>query len=289
MKKQKKLKVAILGTGNIGTDLLIKALRSDFLDCVLFVGRNMASRGVSKALSLGVNVSNQSISAIKKNHENIDLVFDCTSARDASKHWEILEPLNIKVIDMTPAKLGGFCVPAVNLSSVTKLNNINMITCGGQASIPMAYVLGQTQKNIEYIEVVSSIASKSAGPATRLNLDEYIDTTENGIKNFANVKNAKAILNLNPADPCIDMQTTIYAELKDPDMVKLNSEIEKMVKLIQTYVPGYNLVIPPTYENGKVNILVKVSGLGDYLPKYAGNLDIINCAAIAVAEKISKS
>ena len=189
---------------------------------------------------------------------------------------------------MTPAKLGALCIPAVNLEDIIKDRNINMITCGGQASIPMAYAIGRSQKNIQYIEVVSSIASRSAGPATRLNLDEYVDTTEQGIKLFAKVPNAKAILNLNPAEPCIDMQTTIFALVENPDMEKLNLEINEILAKIQSYVPGYTLIVPPLYENGRIVIMVKAQGLGDYLPKYAGNLDIINCAAIAVAEKFSK-
>jgi acetaldehyde dehydrogenase len=144
------------------------------------------------------------------------------------------------------------------------------------------------QKNLQYIEVVSSIASRSAGPATRLNLDEYVDTTEQGIKLFSNVSKAKAILNLNPAEPCIDMQTTIFAKVENPDMEKLEIEINNIIVRIQTYVPGYSLLVPPIYENGRIVIMVKAQGLGDYLPKYAGNLDIINCAAIAVAENFSK-
>jgi acetaldehyde dehydrogenase (acetylating) len=283
-----KLKVAIIGSGNIGTDLLIKVNRSEYLECVLFVGRNLSSPGMAKALALGVRVSDESINAIIKNADGIDLVFDATSAKDAIKHWGIIEKLGKLVIDMTPTKIGALCVPAVNLNEIIGKKNINMITCGGQASIPMAYAIGKSQKNIQYIEVVSSIASRSAGPATRLNLDEYVDTTEQGIKIFANVPNAKAILNLNPAEPCIDMQTTIFAKIDDPDMDLLLTEIEKMLSIIQSYVPGYCLLVPPIYENGRIVIMVKVQGLGDYLPKFAGNLDIINCAAIAVAENFSK-
>jgi acetaldehyde dehydrogenase (acetylating) len=283
-----KLKVAILGSGNIGTDLLIKIQRSDFLNCVLFVGRNLSSPGMAKAIAMGIKVSDESIGAIQKNANDIDLVFDATSANDAKYHWEILEKSEIIVIDMTPAKLGGLCIPAVNLDLVVKQKNVNMITCGGQASIPMAYVIGKTQKNVDYIEVVSSIASRSAGPATRLNLDEYIETTELGLSIFSQAKRTKAILNLNPADPCIDMQTTIFAQVKDPDMESLLEEVELMVESISKYVPGYSLLVPPIYENGRIVIMVKAQGLGDYLPKYAGNLDIINCAAIAVAEQYSK-
>lgn len=284
-----KLRVAILGSGNIGTDLLIKIERSEFLECVLFVGRNLSSPGMAKAIALGIQVSDESINGIVKNSEGIDLVFDATSAKDAKAHWKILDKLGKIVIDMTPAKLGVFCIPAVNLKEVLEHRNVNMITCGGQASIPIAYVIGKTQKNVNYIEVVSSIASRSAGPATRLNLDEYIDTTENGIKHFSKVPNTKAILNLNPADPCIDMQTTIFAQVENPDMENLIQEVDLMVKKIQQYVPGYSLIVPPIYENGRIAIMVKAQGLGDYLPKYAGNLDIINCAAIAVAEQYSKN
>jgi acetaldehyde dehydrogenase (acetylating) len=283
-----KFRVAILGSGNIGTDLLIKVQRSQYLTCVLFVGRNLSSPGMAKAINLGVKVSDESIDGIIKNADVIDLVFDATSAKDAKHHWEIIDKLGKIVIDMTPAKLGALCIPAVNLEDIIKQRNINMITCGGQASIPMAYAIGKSQKNIQYIEVVSSIASRSAGPATRLNLDEYVDTTEQGIKLFANVSNAKAILNLNPAEPCIDMQTTIFALVENPDMEKLSIQINEILVKIQSYVPGYTLLVPPIYENGRIVIMVKAQGLGDYLPKYAGNLDIINCAAIAVAENFSK-
>ncbi len=285
----KQLRVAILGSGNIGTDLLIKIQRSELLECVLFVGRNLSSSGMAKAIAMGIKVSDESINAIVKNSDSIDLVFDATSAKDAKVHWDILDKLGKVVVDLTPAKLGIFCIPAVNLDEVIEHRNVNMITCGGQASIPIAHVIGKTQENVKYIEVVSSIASRSAGPATRLNLDEYIDTTENGIKHFSNVSRTKAILNLNPADPCIDMQTTIFAQVENPNMDFLQKEIDKMIEKIQNYVPGYTLLVPPVFENGRIVIMVKVQGLGDYLPKYAGNLDIINCAAIAVAEQYSKS
>ena len=283
-----KKRVAIIGSGNIGTDLLIKIQRSSYLECVLFIGRNLSSPGMAKAISLGVKVSDESIQAIIKDPDCCDIVFDATSAKDAIHHWEILEKLGKIVIDMTPAKLGGLCIPAVNMDESIILKNINMITCGGQASIPIAYLIGKLHKDIEYIEVVSSIASKSAGPATRLNLDEYIETTELGVKLFSNAKNAKAILNLNPAEPCIDMQTTIFAKLDNPKIDELKIEVDKMITSIKKYVPGYQLLVEPIYENGKIVVMIKVQGLGDYLPKYAGNLDIINCAAVAVAEEFAK-
>ena len=284
----KKLKAAILGSGNIGTDLLVKIERSEYLECVLFIGRNLSSPGMAKAISMGIKVSDESIEAITKDPEKIDLVFDATSAKDAAYHWSLLKKLEKIVIDMTPAKLGGFCIPAVNLAESVKQSNVNMITCGGQASTPIAYILSKTQKKIKYIEVVSSIASRSAGPATRLNLDEYIHTTEMALSFFSGVKNTKAILNLNPATPCIDMQTTVFAQVDNPDIETLKKDLEQMINSIQAYVPGYSLIVPPTYENGRIIIMIKVRGLGDYLPAFAGNLDIINCAAIAVAEEYSK-
>jgi acetaldehyde dehydrogenase (acetylating) len=283
-----KLKVAILGSGNIGTDLLIKIQRSNFLECVLFIGRNLSSPGMAKAISLGVRVSDQSINAIIKDPDCCDLVFDATSAKDAKYHWEILEKLHKIVVDMTPAKIGGLCIPAVNLQDATQQQNVNMVTCGGQASIPIAYLIGQIHSEVEYIEVVSSIASRSAGPATRLNLDEYIETTEEGVRIFSNAKRTKAILNLNPANPCIDMQTTIFAKVTNPDIKALTDAVNNMVEKINAYVPGYQLLVSPIYENNRIVVMVKAQGLGDYLPKYAGNLDIINCAAIAVAEEYAK-
>ena len=179
-------------------------------------------------------------------------------------------------------------VPALNKNECLNQNNINMITCGGQASIPIAAAIGRSHKNVEYIEVVSSIASKSAGPATRRNLDEYIETTEDGIKKFSGVKHAKAILNLNPALPCINMQTTIFAKTDHLDIKALNKELNPIITDIKKYVPGYDMILEPTYENGRASIMIRVIGLGDYLPEYAGNLDIINCAAIAMAEEFAQ-
>jgi acetaldehyde dehydrogenase (acetylating) len=283
-----KLKVAILGSGNIGTDLLVKVIRSNLLECTAFIGRNLNSSGMQKALELGVNVSADSIDYIVKNPKCCDLVFDATSASSHLEHEPILKSLNKRIIDLTPAKIGLMCVPSVNLIDSLNEFNVNMITCGGQASIPIAYAIGQTQKDVEYIEVVSTIASRSAGPATRQNLDEYIKTTEDGIKQFSGAKYTKAILNLNPAEPCVNMQTTIFAKTKDPDLSALKEFLSKIVKKIQTYVPGYELILGPIIENDRIVVMVRVKGLGDYLPQYAGNLDIINCAAVAMAEEYAK-
>lgn len=284
----KKLRVGIIGTGNIGTDLLIKIQRSLYLECTIFTGRNLASSGMSIAASMGIRLSDQGIDAIVNEPSLCDIVFDATSAKSHLIHAPILEKLGKFVIDMTPAKIGTLCVPAVNLVEGARSRNVNMITCGGQASIPIAYAITRVHPEVEYIETVSTISSRSAGPATRINIDEYIETTEKGLRIFSGVKEAKVMLNLNPANPAIDMQTTVMAEIKNPNLKQITEEVEKIVQKIQRYVPGYTIVVAPTHDNNRLLITVKVQGLGDYLPKFAGNLDIINCAAIEVAEQFAQ-
>lgn len=281
--------MAILGSGNIGTDLLVKLLRSNYLTCPIFIGRSLNSSGLQKAQALGVPITIESIQYIQKNPDCCDIVFDATSAKDHIEHAVILSKLNKFVIDLTPAKVGTMCVPAVNLQECINKNNVNMITCGGQASIPIAYAVGKSHSEVEYIEVVSSIASRSAGPATRLNLDEYIHTTEEGVKHFSGAQKTKAILNLNPAVPCINMQTTVFAKVRDPNIALLQKNVSIMQERIRQYVPGYEIIVNPTIENDRIIVMVRVKGLGDYLPEYAGNLDIINCAAIEIAEAFAKS
>ncbi len=281
----RKLKVAIIGSGNIGTDLLIKVLRSSNLECGAFIGRNLSSAGMVKATSLGVTVSAEGIDYIVKNPGCCDLVFDATSAKSHLEHAPILKKMNKRVIDLTPAKVGMMSVPSVNLADSLAESNVNMVTCGGQASIPVAYAIGQTHKCVEYIEVVSSIASRSAGPATRQNLDEYIKTTEAGLKQFSGAARTKAILNLNPVEPCVDMQATIFAIVKNPDIPRLSEVLGRLIQSVCEYVPGYEIILGPIMDNGRIVVMARVRGLGDYLPAYAGNLDIINCAAIAMAEK----
>ena len=284
----RKLKVAIIGSGNIGTDLLIKVLRSPYLECRIFISRRLSSAGMQKALSLGIPVSAEGIDYIVNNPTCCDLVFDATSAKSHIEHAPILRKLNKRVIDLTPAKIGLMCVPSVNLAKALNEFNVNMVTCGGQASIPVAYAIGQTQSDIDYIEVVSTIASRSAGPATRQNIDEYIKTTEDGLKEFSGATRTKAILNLNPAEPCVDMQTTIFAKVKNPDIPKLSKFFLRQVENIRKYVPGYQIILGPILENGRIVVMARVRGLGDYLPSYAGNLDIINCAAINMAEAYAR-
>jgi acetaldehyde dehydrogenase (acetylating) len=284
-----KMKVAILGSGNVGTDLLVKVMRSSCLECSLFVGRNMASPGMRKANELGLKISDQSIAAIEKAPDCCEIVFDCTSALAHKKHWSILEKMGKFVIDMTPSCIGEMCVPSINMGEMSKVRNLNMVTCGGQGSVPIAHAITAVQKDVEYIEVVSSIASRSAGPATRLNLDEYIGTTEAAILRFSSASKSKVILILNPATPCVDMQTTVLVKMEKGDLASITESIKTMVERVQQYVPGYHLVVDPVFESGRLVVMVKVRGLGDYLPRYAGNLDIINCAAISAAEHYAKS
>lgn len=286
-----KLKVAIVGTGNIGTDLMVKILRSEKLTCTLFAGRTLNSIGMNRAKEMNVSISDKGIQAIIDDPTCCDIVVDCTSAQAHVKHWDILRHLGKTVIDMTPAKLGDLCVPALATGAWINdgVNNINMITCGGQTTVPIAYALSQVHRDIDYIEVASNIASLSAGPATRQNLDEYVKTTEEALISFSGAKRSKAILVLNPASPPIDMVTTVYAKISNPDLSRITESVNNMVDTIKQYVPGYQLVVPPIVKGNTVTITVKVLGAGDHLPQYAGNLDIINCAAIKVLELISQA
>lgn len=284
-----KLKVAVLGTGNIGTDLLVKILRSPVLEAGAFVGRSAGTPGMNKAMSLGVRCSSESLEFFRRNPDCCELVFDATSAASHLVHAPVLRELGKRVVDLTPARVGIMTVPAVNLAEALGHWNVNMVTCGGQASIPVAHALARAHGEVDYVEVVSSIASRSAGPGTRRNLDEYIHTTEEGVRHFSRCRRAKAILNCNPAEPCIDMQTTVLAKVARPELERFAAELSEIVARIQRYVPGYRILVPPTLEGGRIVTMVKVTGLGDYLPAYAGNLDIINCAAIAMAEAYARN
>ena len=291
MKKKtsfKKIKVGIIGTGNIGSDLLVKILRSPVLECGIFTGHNPDSEGIKRAKKLGVKTSFKSIKTIEKNPACCEIVFDATSAEAHLYNAPILKKLKKFVIDMTPSRIGRMCIPILNLESSLKEDNINMVSCGGQATTPIARAIMKVNPDTEYIEIVSSISSKSAGIGTRNNIDEYTQTTSEALIHFSGVKKAKAIVNLNPADPPILMHNTIYAKIKNPKIDLITQEIKKVVKKIQQYVPGYKLVLEPVFDNGKLTTMIEVIGRGDYLPVYAGNLDIINCAAIAVAEEYAR-
>lgn len=281
----KKVKVAIIGTGNIGTDLLMKVMRSDYLECSLFAGRNLDSRGIRFALERGVKVTDRSINAIIDDPSCCDIVFDATSAKVHHANAPILKSLGKFTLDLTPAKIGRMCIPAINLEECIHCDNVNMVTCGGQATIPIAYTLSQLYPDTEYIEMVSTISSDSAGIGTRDNIDEFTQTTKEALALFTGVKKTKALIVLNPAYPPINMRSTVYAIIKNPDIDRITEHINRIVERVRMYVPGYHVIVGPVYENGRVTITIEVIGRGDYLPSHAGNLDIITCAAIEVAER----
>lgn len=283
----KLLKVAILGTGNIGTDLLLKLLKTDNVTVVAFVGRNRQSETLKLAHQKNIKTSSDSINFFIQNPNCCDVVFDCTNANDAKKHTDVFVKQGIKVIDLTPAKNGKYYVPYVSDNHLKNENNINMITCGGQSSIPLLYIISKHTSNIEYIEVVSQIASNSAGMATRINVDSYIETTSDAITHFTGCKNCKVILNLNPAIPHVNMQTTLFVVANIKNITALTDNIIDGVKKIKKYIPHYELAYTPIInENNILVVSVKVKGAGDYLPEYAGNLDIINCAAIEAIKNL---
>jgi len=281
-----KVKAAIIGTGNIGTDLMVKTLKSNVLELTAFIGRRANSIGIQKAIEMGVNTSIEGIDYFKINPK-LDVVFDCTDAFTANQNWSIFQDLGLHVIDMTPSKIGEMCVPVINRDVILTYKNVNMVTCGGQASIPILNLISNCCNEIEYIEIVSQIASKSAGLATRVNIDQYIHTTEDAISKFTNCKSCKVILNLNPAEPCVDMQTTIFVKSGEVNFDTLQENLNERIKLVRKYVPNYELVMMPIInEDGILILSIRVKGAGDFLPSYAGNLDIINCAAINVAERL---
>ncbi len=288
-----KVKVGIIGTGNIGSDLLIKVQRSKLLECGIFAGRNPESQGIKMAQSMGIRTSCNSIKAIQDDPDCCEIVFDATSAKVHLYNAPILRKLGKYAIDLTPSQVGKMCIPVINMRECLKENNINLITCGGQAAVPIAHTIIKVLSEIKYIEVVASISSKSAGPGTRANIDEFTQTTKDAIISFTGVPKAKAIIILNPAEPPILMHNTIYAKIDNNKidnfkLEELSSEVEIIAKKIQKYVPGYRVVLGPVAENGRLTIMVEVTGLGDFLPEYSGNLDIITCAALNVAEEYAK-
>ena len=235
----KKVSIGIIGTGNIGTDLLMKIQRSEVLECGIFIGKNPESEGIKRAKSLGIRTSCDSIKFIQDNPECCDIVFDATSAKVHLHNAPILKKLKKYAIDLTPSQAGKMCIPAINMEECLKCDNVNLITCGGQAAIPIVFAIMKVHPEIEYVEVVASIASKSAGLGTRANIDEFTQTTRDAISLFTGVKKAKAIIVLNPAEPSIIMHNTIYAKIGRPKLDRVNQEIMRIASKIQKYVPGY--------------------------------------------------
>jgi acetaldehyde dehydrogenase len=281
------LKVMILGTGKLATDLLVKVLRSDHLQCTAFVGRNQDSKGIAFAKNRGVVTSCAGIDYIEKNSADVDLIFDVTTAQSHIANHVRLINLGKQVIDLTPSYLSHMIVPVINLEDAYTQATIGLISCGGQTALPMIHVLAKTCNEIVSIEVVSSIASKSAGPATRINIDEYVHKTESAIQFFSCCSNVKAMLILNPAEPGINMKTTIYVEAPSFDLAQITAALYAMEKKVQAYVPLYRIKVAPFIEKNRLALSLEVQGKGDFLPSYAGNLDIINCAAIQIAEAIA--
>ena len=283
----KKVKVGIIGTGNIGSDLLMKVLRSDVLECGIFAGHSPDSKGIARAGEHGVPVTYDSIRYIEENPGCCQIVFDATSARVHEQNAPILKRLGKYAIDLTPAHIGPFCVPQVNLDAAMEQDNVNCVTCGGQATVPLARTISDVAE-VKYLEIVATIASKSAGIGTRNNIDEFTQSTKEALIELGGIDKAKAIIILNPAEPPITMHNTIYALIDNPDMEAISKAIKRTEKELQKYVPGYKVVLGPVYENGRVTTSIEVTGSGDFLPAYAGNLDIITCAAVEIAENYAR-
>lgn len=280
-----KVKVAIIGPGNIGTDLMYKIFRSKHLELALMAGI-YESEGIKRARNLGIKTSINGVNAVLE-EEDIKIVFDATSAKSALQNAPLLKEAGKICIDLTPAAVGPYVVPCVNLDKVKAEPNLNMVTCGGQATVPIVYAINQVA-GASYAEIVSCIASKSAGPGTRQNIDEFTQTTAKALEVVGGAKKGKAIIVLNPAEPPLMMTNTIYVKVKNPDEQAILASVESMVKEVQQYVPGYKLRVPPLLDGDKVTTIIEVEGAGDFLPKYAGNLDIITAAAVATAEKLAE-
>ncbi|WP_062067639.1 acetylating acetaldehyde dehydrogenase [Cellvibrio sp. OA-2007] len=284
-----RLRVGIIGTGKIGVDLLVKVRRSPWMDCVIFSGRNLQSVGMCYAAELGVPVSDQGINAFFEPRYRCDIVFDATSAANHIEHAQVFDKLGILAIDMTPSQIGECCVPALGMKEVLENKNISMISCGGQSSIPVAQVLAKVIPNVQKIAVKSIVSPNSIGPGTLANLDEYYHNTKAGLKKYTGINAFDVELLVDEVNPETRMLTSVTAYSDAVDLDALWQPLMAMLQQIQAYVPGYKMESAPVLIDGGVRIDLSVEGLGDYLPKYAGNLDIINCAAIAVAEHYAQA
>ena len=305
-----KLNVAIIGSGNIGTDLMIKVLRtSNNLNMSVMVGIDPQSDGLARAQRMGVVTTHEGVDGLinMPEFEDIGIVFDATSAGAHlinDKKLKTVKP-GIRLVDLTPAAIGPYCVPVVNLEDHIEQPNVNMVTCGGQATIPMVAAVKQVAR-VHYAEIVASVSSKSAGPGTRANIDEFTQTTARAIEQVGGAEKGKAIIILNPAEPPMIMRDTVYVLSEQVDKDKVAASVEEMAKAVQSYVPGYRLKqkvqfddIPanaPLHIPGlgnfsglKTSVFLEVEGVAHYLPAYAGNLDIMTSAAMATAERMAKS
>jgi acetaldehyde dehydrogenase (acetylating) len=286
-----KVKVAILGSGNIGTDLMIKLSRSQILELTAVIGIDPQSDGLRRARELGYAGVDTGIDGFLADPElEADIVFDATSAKAHLYNSKVLKEAGIKVIDMTPAAVGPYVCAAVNIDEHLEKDNINLITCGGQATIPMVHAVNRVSP-VEYAEIVATISSKSAGPGTRANIDEFTETTSRAIEVVGGAKKGKAIIILNPAEPPIIMRDTVYTLVEEGTMDEegIRKSIADMTEVVQSYVPGYQLRTEPIFDGNKITIFIQVEGAGDYLPKYSGNLDIMTAAGVKVAEEFAKN
>ncbi|MDP3872406.1 MAG: acetaldehyde dehydrogenase (acetylating) [Methyloversatilis sp.] len=289
-----KIKCALIGPGNIGTDLLYKLKRSPVLEPVWMVGIDPASEGLARARDLGLKTTSDGVDGLLPHvkADGIQIAFDATSAYVHAENSRKLNALGVMMIDLTPAAIGPFCVPPVNLKEhVGKREmNVNMVTCGGQATIPMVAAVSRVQP-VSYGEIVATVSSRSVGPGTRKNIDEFTRTTASAIERVGGAARGKAIIVINPAEPPLIMRDTIHCLTESaPRAAEIEESVHDMIRQVQAYVPGYRLVNGPVIDldTHRVSIFMEVAGLGDFLPKYAGNLDIMTAAAARTAEMFAE-
>lgn len=283
-----KCKVGIIGSGNIGTDLMYKIERSNHLEMSVMIGIEADSEGLKRAKERGYYVIDNGIEGLLDKMDLADVFFDATTAKAHAHHNEILKSHGKKVIDLTPAAIGPFVVPPANLEEHLTAPNVNMVTCGGQATIPIVYAINQACP-VAYAEIVATVASKSAGPGTRANIDEFTRTTARAIEEIGGAEKGKAVIILNPAEPPIMMRDTIHVLVTEEGKEKeIALSIENMITAVQDYVPGYRMRGEPIFDGNKVSVFIEVEGAGDFFPPYSGNLDIMTAAAAKVAEEIAK-
>ena len=277
------LRVAIIGSGNIGTDLMAKVERSPLLELVGMAGIDPASEGLRRARERGHTVTHDGLADLLELVPEIDLAFDATSAGAHAEHARLLAARGIRSVDLTPAALGPAVVPPVNLHEHQGASELNLVTCGAQATVPIVAAVSAIA-DVRYAETISTVSSRSAGPGTRQNIDEFTTSTARALETIGRAHEAKAIIILNPADPPVMMRNTIYLEVADPDRGAIELAITTAVAGVAAYVPGYRLTTAPLFADGVVTVMVEVEGAGDSLPAYAGNLDIMTSAAVRVAE-----